>query len=79
MIPAHLDFNALIADLEGVGLCRSKIEYLCGFSECYLSHVTRGKISDMTYRRAAKLYNLHAREVGQKSLPIAGTTGQIVV
>ena len=79
MIPAHLDFNALIADLNAAGLTRSKIEYLCGFSECYLSHLTRGKISDMTYRRAAKLYNLHQQEcAGQKSLPSAGTIQPIV-
>ena len=80
MIPEKIDYLALIRDLNKIGLTNSKIELICGFSECYLSHVMRGKVSDMAYKRAQKLYNLHYREcVGLSSLPSAGTVGQSVV
>ena len=66
MIPDRLDYKAMLVDLANIGLCASDVEYLCGFSECYLSHVNRGIIKDMAYHRAAKIYNLHQRECVQR-------------
>lgn len=57
MIPANIDYCAIVRELVTWGIVPSKIELICGFSQGYVSHMLEGRYKDMTYQRAARLYN----------------------
>lgn len=62
MIPGNIDHQQILADLNTWGLKDNKIELICGYSEGYVSLLKRGKIRQMTYQRAARLYNFWEEE-----------------
>lgn len=57
MIPANIDHCAIVEDLNRWGIVDYKIEIICGFSQGYISHVRAGRVRQMIYQRAARLYN----------------------
>ena len=63
MIPANIDHRAIIAELNAWGLRDYKIEAICGFSVGYVAQLKCGNIEQMTYQRAARLYNFWCDEV----------------
>lgn len=59
MVPESIDFIALIGDLNKRGWPDMKIEFACGYSTGYIAQLKLGRIKDMRYDRAARLYNFH--------------------
>lgn len=57
MIPADIDPKGIIADLNTWGIRDYKIEMICGFSIGYVAQLKCGAIQQMTYQRAARLFN----------------------
>lgn len=57
MIPAGIDYKGIIADLNTWGIRDYKIELICGFTIGYIAQVKCGAIKQMTYPRAAVLFN----------------------
>lgn len=62
MIPANIDYQAIVTELNDWGILDSKIELICGYSQGYIGHLQKGTYADMTYQRAARLYNFWAEE-----------------
>jgi hypothetical protein len=62
MIPANIDYVAIVEELNAWGMGDYKLELICGFSEGYLRHLKNGSYRDMTYQRAARLYNFWCDE-----------------
>lgn len=62
MIPANIDYVALVEELNSFGIGDYKLELICGFSDGYIRHLKNGSYRDMTYQRAARLYNFWAEE-----------------
>lgn len=62
MIPANIDQTTLLADLNAWGLNDYKIKEILGFSEGYIAQLKCGNIAQMSYQRAARLYNLWDEE-----------------
>ena len=58
MIPANIDHVQIIADLNSWGIKDAKIEMFCGFSQGHIRHLKEGLIRQLSYPRAARLYNL---------------------
>lgn len=58
MIPANIDHAEIIRDLHGMGWLNYNIEQACGFSNGYVGQLTAGRVKQMTYQKAARLYNL---------------------
>jgi len=65
-IPANIDHVAIIKDLNRWGLLDAKIENICGFSQGYVSQLRAGRIRQMTYQRAARMYNFWVEELGTR-------------
>lgn len=63
MIPANIDHVSIVADLNARGLKDFKIETICGFSSGYIAQLKCGNVKQMTYQRAARLYNFWLSEV----------------
>lgn len=61
-IPAGVDHLEIIRELETWGWKGTKIEAACGFSGGYVSMLKAGKIMEMSYNRAARLFNLWESE-----------------
>lgn len=64
-IPGNIDHLGIITDLKSWGLLDSKIELICGFSTGYVARLRHGHVKQMTYQRAARLYNFWVDEKGQ--------------
>lgn len=62
MIPANIDLLGIIADLNRWGIGDRKIEAICNFSVGYATHTKNGKIKEMSYQKAARLYNFWLEE-----------------
>ncbi len=62
MIPAGIDHLVLLADLKRWGWQDNKIELACAFSGGYVSQLKCGNIKDMSYSKAARLYNFWEAE-----------------
>jgi hypothetical protein len=62
MIPANIDQVHLIQDLNEWGLNDYKIKEILGFSEGYIAQLKCGNITQMSYQRAARLYNFWFEE-----------------
>lgn len=63
MIPANIDHVAIIEDLNRWGLKDAKIELVCDFSQGYVQAVKKGRVQQMLYQRAARLYNFWLDEM----------------
>lgn len=57
MIPACIDYSAIIEDLVGYGFGPYKIDLICGFSEGSVADLRAGVCREMSYARSARLYN----------------------
>ena len=66
MIPANIDHVAILLELNAWGLRDYKIEAICGFSVGYVAQLKCGNVQQMTYQRAARLYNFWFDERGQR-------------
>jgi hypothetical protein len=62
MIPANIDHVSIIAELNAWGLRDYKIELICGFSVGYVAQLKCGNVAQMTYQRAARLFNFWEEE-----------------
>lgn len=62
MIPACIDHQQILQDLNAWGLRDFKIEMICGFSVGYVSQLKCGNVEEMGYRKAARLYNFWYEE-----------------
>lgn len=72
-IPANIDHVAIVQDLNAMGLRDAKIELVCGFSQGYVAAIKSGRVSQMIYQRAARLYNFWCDEMRVRNLE-GGTT-----
>lgn len=57
MIPANLDYMALVRDLNGWGIRDFKIEAICGLNQGLVAKLKCGAQRSMHYENAARLYN----------------------
>ncbi len=57
MIPANLDYLALLSDLNGWGIRDYKIEAICGLNQGLVAKLKCGAQRSMLYENAARLYN----------------------
>jgi hypothetical protein len=57
-----IDSKQLIEDLSKWGWLDFKIETVCGFSRGYVAQIRCGNIKEMSYARAARLYNFWLEE-----------------
>lgn len=57
MIPAALDVDQMLADLNAVGWLDYKIEIACGFSKGYIAQLKRREDREVFYKHGARLYN----------------------
>ena len=57
MIPASIDYRAVINDLIEFGFGPYKIDLVCGFYEGATADLITGRHMDMSYQRTARLYN----------------------
>lgn len=69
-IPANIDYLAIVEELNAWGLGDYKIEAICGFSQGYVGHMKNGRYHDMTYQRAARLYNFWCEERQLRGLEV---------
>lgn len=61
-IPANIDHVRVLADLNAWGYRDYRIEAICGFSVGYVSQLKCGNVKQMTYQRAARLWNFWCEE-----------------
>lgn len=66
-IPANIDHVAIIEDLNRWGLRDAKIELVCDFSQGYVLAIKKGRVQQMLYQRAARLYNFWFDELAHRS------------
>lgn len=57
MIPANIDYRAIVQELESFGFGPYKIDLICGFHEGAVADIAAGRTREMSYQRAARLYN----------------------
>jgi hypothetical protein len=57
MIPASIDYKAIVLELNSWGIGDYKIELICGLAKSAVAHLKDNNDRDMTYQRAARLYN----------------------
>lgn len=62
MIPANIDYRAIVLELQSFGITSYKLELICGYADGYITHLMAGNYRDMTYQRAARLYNFWCDE-----------------
>lgn len=70
MIPANVDHVSILADLNGWGIRDYKIEAICGFSIGYVAQLKCGNVKQMSYQRAARLYNFWFDEAARNLPPV---------
>jgi hypothetical protein len=78
MIPANLDYVSIVEELNSWGIVDYKIEVICGFSQGYIRHMKAGTYQDMTYQRAARLYNFWAEERQDRGLDVLTRMGPLL-
>ena len=64
MIPSEIDALKLIEDLLQKGYNDNRLEIVCGFSQGYIAAIRDGRVKQMAYQRAARLYNIWCEECG---------------
>ena len=57
MIPAFIDYQAIISDLNRWGIVDFKIEMICGLSRGHVSQLKSDAKIRISYDIAARLYN----------------------
>ncbi len=70
MIPANIDYQAIIQDLIGFGFGPYKIDLVCGFYEGATSDLMTGRSREMGYQRSARLYNFWWDERQRRGLHV---------
>lgn len=70
MIPANIDYQSIVQELNAFGIGDYKLEAICGFSDGYIRHLKNGSYRDMTYQRAARLYNFWCEERALRGLDV---------
>jgi hypothetical protein len=75
VIPANIDYLALIGELNDFGIVDSKIEMICGLAQASVRHLKNGRYHDMTYQNAARLYNFWAGERQERGLDVLTRMG----
>lgn len=70
MIPANIDYQAIVRELNSYGFGNYKIDTICGFADGCVAYVMAGYNRDMTYQRAARLYNFWCEERTQRGLDV---------
>jgi hypothetical protein len=73
-IPAFLDHLAILDDLNRLGWLDSKIETSCGFSQGYVAQLRCRNVKNMSYHRAARLFNFWEDEAALRIQSPVGTT-----
>lgn len=73
MIPANLDYLCIFNELNAKGISDYKIEAMCSLTDGHISHMRAGHWHEMTYQRAARVYNLWFEEV-QRLAPVPENT-----
>lgn len=68
MIPANIDYVAIVRELATFGYGNRKLDLICGFAEGSIAYIVAGDNRDMTYQRAARLYNLWWEERQMRGL-----------
>lgn len=67
-IPANIDHVALVEELNAWGYRDAKIELICGFSQGYILAIKKGRVGQMIYQRAARLYNFWEEERERRTI-----------
>jgi len=67
MIPAQIDTTQILCDLNQWGWRDYKIELACGFAKGYIAQVRCRNVKDMSYARAARLYNFWIAEIEKRA------------
>ena len=62
MVPVVLDVPGMVADLIAMGWMVAKLEQACGFSVGYIHYLRKNPEAEVSYQRAARLYNLWCDE-----------------
>lgn len=62
MIPPALDHVSMLNDLRDWGWSDYKLEMACGFSRGYVAQLRCANINEMSYNRAARLFNFWEAE-----------------
>lgn len=65
LIPEMLDYVGLFDDLNKLHMCDAVIERQCELAPGHVAHMRAGRWQDMTYRRAAKVFNLWLLRTGK--------------
>jgi hypothetical protein len=66
-IPANIDHRMVLRQLNDWGYRDYRIEAICGFSIGYVAQLKCGAIQQMTYQRAARLWNFWVSEHSARS------------
>ncbi len=69
MIPPNIDYEAMLRSLNEWGVRDYKIESICALSEGYVAQLKCGNIGQMTYQRAARLYNFWCEQALTNGVP----------
>lgn len=77
MIPAHIDYLALLADLNEWGIRDYKIEAICGLPEGRIAKLKCGATRDMVYPNAARLYNFWFDEAAARGIDVPRGTSSL--
>lgn len=62
-IPAKLDLEEILRNLNEWGFKDYKIEMACGWGEGYVSHLKAGRIISVRFESGARLFNLWRDEL----------------
>lgn len=70
MIPACIDYRAIVEELVDFGYGPHKIDLVCGFYEGAAVRLLDGRVCEMSYERTARLYNFWWDERARRGLEV---------
>lgn len=77
MIPANIDYQSLISDLNRWGIRDYKIEAICGLPEGRIAKIKCGATKDMVYPNAARFYNFWWDEAVKRGYEVSHGTSSL--
>lgn len=77
MIPANLDYLAILEDLNRWGIRDYKIEAICGLGQGRVSQFKCGWAKSMVYENAARLYNFWFDEAQRRGIDVSHGTSTL--
>lgn len=77
MIPANIDYRAIIDDLNAWGIRDYKIEAICGLGQGRVSQLKCGWAKSMIYENAARLYNFWHDEAVKRGAMVPHETSTL--